>query len=300
MHSRPNKPNIPKLIWLQGVTCNGNTHSFLNLPYLSQLLMRYEILYHPLLPSTRTLEEIVQCQITCDVLIFEGAFDPKMARAGVTLERIMAYYAGHAEHVIAAGSCASFGGVFKAAAPERNSGLAFKEEVPAGPLLGAADKVINLSGCPVHPEWIGYALMSIADGRQIPVDALCRPTALYRHLAHDGCLRNEYFEWKVDVEQFGRKEGCLYYGHGCRGPLTHASCNRTLWNGISSKMRAGTPCFGCTEPDFPRRNLFETKTNMSIPEEVPVGVSKRAYLTMTGIAKSFTIKRLEEKLIDDD
>ncbi|MHC3993225.1 NADH-quinone oxidoreductase subunit B family protein [Thiomicrolovo sp. ZZH C-3] len=290
----------PKLIWLQGVTCNGNTHSFLNLPYLPQLLERFELLYHPLLPCTQSLEEIARCRRGCDVLVFEGAFDPMMERAGVTLERLMAYYGEEAGHVIAAGSCASFGGIFKASAPERNSGLAYAGEHPDGPLLGKAGKVINLSGCPVHPEWLGYTLMSIVEGRPVSVDALGRPTALYSHMAHDGCLRNEYFEWKVDVEQLGRKEGCLFYEHGCRGPLTHASCNRTLWNGVSSKMRVGTPCFGCTEPDFPRRNLFETKTNMSIPEEVPVGVSKRAYLTMTGIAKSFKIKRLEERLIDDD
>ena len=82
--------------------------------------------------------------------------------------------------------------------------------------------------------------------------------------------------------------------------MTHASCNRTLWNGVGSKMRSGTPCFGCTEPDFPKMNFFVTKTNMSIPEEVPLGVSKRSYLTLTGIAKSFHIKRLESRLIDDD
>lgn len=82
--------------------------------------------------------------------------------------------------------------------------------------------------------------------------------------------------------------------------MTHASCNKILWNDVSSKMRAGTPCFGCTEPDFPRTNMFETKTNMSIPQDVPVGISKRSYLTMAGIAKSFHIPRLEKRLIDDE
>jgi hydrogenase small subunit len=37
---------------------------------------------------------------------------------------------------------------------------------------------------------------------------------------------------------------------------------------------------------------------MSIPEDVPLGVSKRSYLTMVGVAKTFHIKRLERKLID--
>jgi hydrogenase small subunit len=80
--------------------------------------------------------------------------------------------------------------------------------------------------------------------------------------------------------------------------MTHASCNKILWNDVSSKTRVGTPCFGCTEADFPRTNLFSTKTNMSIPEDVPLDVPKRSYLTMAGIAKTFHIKRLERKLID--
>jgi hydrogenase small subunit len=37
---------------------------------------------------------------------------------------------------------------------------------------------------------------------------------------------------------------------------------------------------------------------MSIPADVPFGVSKRSYLTLAGIAKTFHVKRLEEKLID--
>jgi len=294
----PSERNKPTLLWLQGVTCNGNTHSFFNLPYLSQLLERYEILHHPLLASQWTLQEVAACAAPCDVLVFEGAFDPLMKRAGTTLEELVAFYAGSATSVVAAGSCASFGGIL--GVRSRQSGLGFKKEKGTGPLHRMPHKLINLPGCPLHPEWLGYTLMMIADGQPIAVDALQRPKALYSHMAHHGCIRNEYFEWKVDAKQFGLREGCLYYLQGCRGPMTHASCNRILWNEVSSKMRVGTPCFGCTEPDFPRRNLFETKTNMSIPEEVPTGVPKRSYFTLTGIAKSFHIKRLEERLIDDD
>ncbi len=289
----------PRLIWLQGVTCNGNTHSFLNLSYLPQLLKRYEILYHPSLPCSLSLNEIVKCTEQCDVLLFEGAYDPLMKRHEVLLSELLDYYGSQAEHIIGVGSCASFGGMFKQSAPERNSGLAFNESEAEGPMLSMVNKVINLSGCPIHPEWLGYTLMMIADNKKVHVDTLNRPVELYSHLAHHGCTRNEYFEWKVDSKAFGLKEGCLFYEQGCRGPMTHASCNRILWNDVSSKTRSGTPCFGCTEPDFPRRNLFRTKTNMSIPAEMPVGIPMRSYLTMAGIAKTFHIKRLEGKLIDD-
>ena len=58
------------------------------------------------------------------------------------------------------------------------------------------------------------------------------------------------------------------------------------------------PCIGCTESDFPRENMLETKKNIGIPFEVPIGISKRAYLSLTGIAKTFKIDRLNKKLMD--
>jgi len=296
MHS--NQEIKPKLLWIQGVTCNGNTHSFLNLPYLDALLSKYQLLYHPLLPSVHNFDEIIKLDLECDVLIFEGAFDPLMKRHDIFVQDILNYYSEHAKYIISAGSCASFGGIFKESNPQRNSGLMFNELEKYGPSLKHKQKIINLSGCPIHPEWMGYTLSMIAQNIEIQLDELHRPIELYSSLAHHGCSRNEYFEWKVDANNFGEKEGCLYYKQGCRAPMTHASCNKILWNDVSSKTRSGTPCFGCTEPDFPRSNLFSTKTNMSIPEDVPVGVPKRSYLTIAGIAKTFHIKRLEEKLID--
>ncbi len=296
MHSNQDKK--PKLLWLQGLTCNGNTHSFLNLPYLEQLLNKFELLHHPSLESTVSFESIVSCEVLCDILVFEGTYDPLMKRNGRSIEKILNHYAKSAKHIIGLGSCASFGGVFKASSPQRNSGLIFNADSSYGPLLKYTSKIVNLSGCPIHPEWLGYTLNMMVNNKKMEVDSLHRPIELYSNLAHHGCSRNEYFEWKVDADGFGKKEGCLYYQQGCRAPMTHASCNIILWNEVNSKTRAGTPCFGCTEADFPRENLFSTKKNMSIPVDVPLGVSKRSYLTLTGIAKTFSIARLEGKLID--
>ncbi|MFT5662146.1 MAG: Ni,Fe-hydrogenase I small subunit [Sulfurimonas sp.] len=287
-----------RLIWIQGVTCNGNIHSFLNLPSLPSLLSNIDMINHPFLECTHTLEEITSFQASCDVLIFEGAYDPLLKRNDVLVGDILKHYSKDAKYVISLGSCASFGGIFKASAPERNSGLIFNEKEEFGPLRESKTKVINLSGCPVHPEWLSYTLNMLINKKEIPLDELHRPLELYSNLAHHGCTRNEYFEWKIDTKGFGLKEGCMFYEQGCRAPMTHASCNKILWNEVSSKTRVGTPCFGCTEPDFPRSNLFSTKKNMSIPQDVPLEIPKRVYLTMTGMAKTFSIKRLEGKLID--
>lgn len=101
--------------------------------------------------------------------------------------------------------------------------------------------------------------MALYYDRKIMLDEFNRPKELFMYLPHDGCTRNEYFEWKAEAEEFGHKEGCLFYNLGCRGPLTHAPCNKILWNRISSKTRAGMPCIGCTEFNFPlRENYFDT------------------------------------------
>jgi hydrogenase small subunit len=140
----------------------------------------------------------------------------------------------------------------------------------------------------------------LAQEKEIIVDEFHRPKELYGITVHTGCTRNEYFEWKIDTKGFGFKEGCLFYELGCQAPYTHGSCNKILWNDTSSKTQVGTPCFGCTEPNFPKSNLFETKTNMGIPSKMPLGIPKRAYLTLTGVAKSFKIKRFEERVLDYD
>jgi len=296
MHSK--QEHKLKIFWLQGLTCNGNAHSFLNLEYLEELLEKIEFLYHPLLPAKETLSEMAKCKTSCDILIFEGAYDPSLKRADTFVDTMLHYYAKKAKYIIAVGTCASFGGIFKASSPQTNSGILFNEEQESGPLQGYSAKIINLSGCPVHPEWLGSTLNMIVDKHPVVLDKEHRPKELYSSLVHHGCTRNEYFEWKIDADDFGQKEGCLFYKQGCRAPMTHGSCNTILWNGVNSKTRSGTPCFGCTESDFPRTDLFETKTNMSIPVDAPLGVPKRAYLTLTGIAKTFHIKRLEEPLID--
>ena len=293
MHS-----NRKKLLWLQGVTCNGNSHSFLNHPNLFEILKKIEILYHPILKSTYELCDIINIDYDFDILIFEGCFDTKIKRGGFFINDIFNHLQDKASRIIALGSCASYGGLLKEANPNTSSGIAFDKDKEIDFILKDKSKLINIPGCPIHPEWLGYVLEMIFNQKDILLDEEYRPVELFSYLAHHGCDRNEYFEWKIDSKNFGEKEGCLFYEQGCKGPLTHSPCNKILWNEINSKTRAGTPCFGCTQRDFPKTNLYKTKTNMSIPQDVPIGVPKRAYLTLTGIAKTFHIKRLEGKLID--
>jgi hydrogenase small subunit len=291
----------PTLLWLQSITCNGNTHSFLNHPDLFAILSHFELLYHPVLETKYNMYDLVAGELQCDILILEGSFrEEGFVKIGVEVSKLIEYYAKDAKHIITAGTCATFGGMFKQHDPENISGFCFDEEKQTKRYNVYASKLISLPGCPMHPKWLSYVLLMLAKEKTIPLDEKHRPQELYNITVHTGCSRNEYFEWKIDTKRFGLKEGCLFYEQGCQGPYTKGSCNKILWNDTSSKTIVGTPCFGCTEPNFPKTALFSTKTNMGIPASMPLGVPRRAYLTATGIAKSFKIKRLEERVIKYD
>ncbi|BAF72615.1 Ni-Fe hydrogenase, small subunit HupS [Sulfurovum sp. NBC37-1] len=293
--------NKPKLLWLQSITCNGNTHSFLNHPELFSILSHFELVHHPVLESAYTLENVIKGEVPCDLLIVEGAFKEEgFLKSGVEVSSVLKKYADKAKYIISAGTCATFGGIFKENDPEEISGFCFDGEEKTPRYESYASKLISLPGCPIHPRWLSYLLLMIASGNKVPLDTLHRPVELYGYTVHTGCTRNEYFEWKIDAKQFGVKEGCLFYEQGCQGPYTRGSCNKILWNDTSSKTRVGTPCFGCTEPGFPQAGLYRTKTHMGIPATMPLGIPRRAYLTLTGVVKSFKIKRFTERLMEYD
>jgi hydrogenase small subunit len=91
----------PSIIWFQGVTCNGNTHSFLNLDNLEKFLDKFEILSHPSLPSIYNLDTIASCVLECNIFIFEGTYDPLMKRNDILISKIVQHYAKNATDIIA-------------------------------------------------------------------------------------------------------------------------------------------------------------------------------------------------------
>jgi len=299
---RIHKKNKPKVLWFQAVTCNGNTHSFLsaNSNRMKLFLDSFDLIYHPSLTVHIALKDILDSDIEIDYVLVEGAITSDkrfFSLSGLSSTFLINELLKKTKYLIAVGSCASFGGIhgkFK----ENENIKSLNESLRKEELELLAHPIINLTGCPVHPEWILQTLFCLKDFGKINLDKEGRPKELYSSLAHHGCTRNEYFEWKVESKNFGHKEGCLFYDQGCRGPMTHSSCNKILWNDVNSKTRAGMPCIGCTETDFPRNNMLETKKNIGIPHEVPLDVSKRAYLSITGIAKTFKIDRLHKKLND--
>ncbi|MBU1216029.1 hydrogenase [bacterium] len=288
-----------KVLWLSAIACNGNTHSFLNYPYMEQFLNDFEFIYHPVIDTDYTLEEIASSVIACDILLIEGSIAEDFQRADTSIVKIIQTYSKIVKKIVTVGTCATFGGIFRESDYKNASGLHFNQELPTNTFREIKDKTVSISGCPIHPEVLVNTLYAIKKDIRLELDKYLRPKEYFAYTIHNGCTRNEYFEYKVDNHKFGELEGCMFYDHGCQAPYTQGSCNKILWNEINSKTRAGLPCMGCTEPGFPRENLFSTKKNMGIPENLPVGVGKRVYLTLAGITKAFTIERLEKKLLND-
>ncbi len=83
------------------------------------------------------------------------------------------------------------------------------------------------------------------------LDELRRPTMFYSQKICERCQYRGDFERGNFVREYGEKEGCLYW-LGCKGPVTYNSCAVDKWNETSSWcVGVGSPCTGCSEPDFP-------------------------------------------------
>ena len=303
-----------RLLWMQAGACGGDTQSLLcaDNPPLEQLIEEgLELLWQPSLSAAptrypeRLMAAITSGQIPLDILCVEGSlitgprntglWDPLQDRGkkDTVLE-----LAEVATYVLAVGTCAAHGGIHAAPPnPTDCLGMQFDQASPGG-LLPAAWRsksgfpVINLTGCPTHPNTITKFLAFLLRGLPVTLDELQRPTAFFSATVHQGCSRNEYHEYDVEDTALGDR-GCLFFNLGCQGPLTLATCNQELWNGRSSKTRAGVPCFGCTSPQFPRdSNLFATEKIGHIPLRLPIGVQRANYMAYKDLAHEATPERL--------
>jgi NiFe hydrogenase small subunit HydA len=214
-----------------------------------------------------------------------------------------------AQFTVAIGDCASWGGIPATAPnPTESIGLQFMKRERGGFLgqdyrSGAGLPVVNIPGCPAHPDWITQILVAIATGRaaELTLDDLQRPKTFFSTFTQTGCTRNMHFAYKVSATEFGQRKGCLFYDLGCRGPMTHSPCNRILWNRQSSKTRAGMPCLGCTEPEFPFSDLapgtiFKTQTLMGVPTVLPTGLDKVGYVKLMAVAKAAAPRWVEDDM----
>ncbi len=277
------------VIWLQAATCSGCSVSVLNSasPRISELLLdevlpgrhinlRFQATVmagagEPVLNVLKETEQDLQGRF---LLVVEGAIPT--AENGVygtigeepMVERVESLGRA-AQAVIALGTCASFGGIF--AAKPNPTGC-----VGVGDLFatrGITTPLINVPGCPPHPDWfVGTVASILLKGLSgLELDEHRRPKLFYGKLIHENCPRRAYF----DEGKFAKclsDEGCLYE-LGCKGPITHADCPLRLWNGGTNwVIGCSAPCNGCVEPGFPDLvSPFYEKMTVTAPLELSEG-----------------------------
>ena len=255
------------VIWIQAGSCSGCSVSVLNAvnPYINNVIVdevvpgkHVSLRYHPTVMAAAGDKAIKAMNETAKnkggfILVAEGAFSTK--DGGIYCEFAEKPAVEHlielgqnALATIAIGTCAAFGGI--PAAKPNPTGCEGVQQIFSH--NGIATPVINIPGCPTHPDWFVGTVASVLIGglESVEVDSQGRPKAFFANLIHDMCPRRRYY----DVGKFATKlsEPYCLYALGCKGPVTHADCPTRLWNnGNTWCIGCNHPCIGCTEPDFP-------------------------------------------------
>ncbi|HEY6121764.1 MAG TPA: hypothetical protein VIV66_17540 [Pyrinomonadaceae bacterium] len=156
--------------------------------------------------------------------------------------------------VVAAGTCATYGGIH---AMEGN---------PTG-CMGLADylgwdwkshegiPIVCIPGCPVLPDnflqTLLYLLYQFAGSApMIPLDEALRPTWLFGETAHECCDRGGYYEQAQFGDEYGSRQCIVKLG--CWGPVVQCNVGKRGWiNGVGGCAGVGGICIGCTMPGFP-------------------------------------------------
>ena len=154
--------------------------------------------------------------------------------------------------------------------------------------------VVNVAGCAPHPGWIleTIAALRMGDFGQEDLDAFGRPKFYAKTLAHHGCERNEYYEFKASAEKLS-DIGCLMEHLGCKATQAVGDCNQRGWNGSGSCTHGGYPCIACTSPGFEKtHNFLETAKVGGIPVNLPLDMPKAWFVALAALSKSATPVRL--------
>ena len=309
------------VLWLQAGSCGGCTMSLLS-EGAEGLAVDFEtfdlnLLWHPALSlesggeALEVLNRVASGKTQLDILCVEGSVlrGPNgsgrfqmMSGTGRSMASWVKELAGLSRYTVAVGTCSSYGGIPAGGGnPTDACGLMYNGDRPGG-LLGdgyrskAGLPVINVSGCAPHPGWIFEVLVSLARDEFEPedLDIFARPRLFADHLAHHGCARNEFYEYKASASVLSER-GCLMEKLGCKATQASGDCNLRVWNGGGTCTNAGYTCIACTSPGFEKaKNFQETPTVGGLPVGLPVDMPKAWFVALAALSKSATPERVKK------
>ncbi|KYH38822.1 MAG: Ni,Fe-hydrogenase I small subunit [Candidatus Bathyarchaeota archaeon B23] len=276
------EPEKIHVIWLSGQACTGCTVSFLNAthPSVVDILTGFipqaagiTLDYHQtiMLPwgeeALAAVEAAERGELAPFVLVVEGAV-PDEGKAGegywcaigeeegkpATFTERLRRLAEKAAAVVAAGTCASFGGI-PHGRPNPTGAKGVMDFLGRSWKSSLGVPVVNVPGCPVHGEHLAevlaHAVLAVRGYLPLPeLDGEHRPTYIFGQTAHENCPRCGLFADGKNSHAFGEPYcmGLL----GCKGPISHCDVpKRGFVEGVGGCTTIGAICIGCTEPEFP-------------------------------------------------
>lgn len=315
------------VLWLQSAGCGGCTMSLLCAegPHVFDLLKGADInlVWHPALSEQSgsevidLLHDVESGALPLDVLCIEGSIltGPKgtgkfqiLSGTGRSMLDWVTSLAPLARDVVAVGTCATYGGVTSAGGnPAGAVGVQYDGNEAGGALpvtfrAKSGRSVINVAGCPTHPDWVTETLLLLCHDAltEADLDALGRPLFYAEHLVHHACPKNEFYEYKASAEALSQM-GCMMEHLGCVGTQAVGDCNIRGWNGEGSCTRAGYPCINCTAPEFeePKHPFTQTPKFAGIPVGLPTDMPKAWFMALASLSKAATPKRLAKNAVSD-
>ncbi|MBU3159723.1 hydrogenase small subunit [Clostridium frigoris] len=257
----------PPIIWIQGAGCSGCTISTLNVTnpatiddvLLNKISMKYNstIMTASGDLAMQTLDQSATLYKGQFILVIEGAIPTgasgnycivgEVNGVPLTMQQAVLKYGPMAKYVVAAGTCASFGGV--PASGANSTGCQSVKTILTGK---TTNPIVNLSGYPVHPTVLIQSLLDLILIGNPAIDNNNRPTKYYGSTVHNTCLR----KGTGNAIQIGSATGC-FRGLGCNGPTTNNVCSLMKWNNNQAWcIGVNYPCIGCANPTFPKNPLL--------------------------------------------
>jgi hydrogenase small subunit len=285
MPDLPTNPPIEELhiLWIsEGMSCDGDTVSLTaarqpsledvvlglipNIPkiHLHNKVLAYETGERYLVPFRKA----ARGELGPFVLVIEGSIPNENINGEgfwtsfgndengdpITINQWIDMLAPKAWAVMAAGTCATYGGIHAMAGnPTGCMGLAdylgwdFRSE--------AGLPIVNVPGCPIQPDNFMETLVWVlqyAAGKApiIPLDSKLRPTWLFGKTVHEGCDRAGYYEQGDFAVDYNAPRCQVKVG--CWGPVVNCNVPKRGWMaGIGGCPNVGGICIGCTMPGFP-------------------------------------------------
>ncbi len=258
---------LPLVLWLQGQACSGCSVSLLNAdgPKIFEALTQHvRLAFHPTISAAqgRSALEIIEKVQTGKqpfVLVVEGAVPVQMPEAcrigGRVFAEVLLPLLRRAQFVLAAGTCASYGGI--PSAEENDTGASSVQEFMQNTAVPVQGRLVNCPGCPCHPaELLGTLAHLAAKGYPEVKPEVLTPTMYSSICLHYQCPRLPQFNARLFAATFGDGDGCLYQ-LGCRGLDVTADCGNRRWNGgVNWCVQASAPCIGCNQPLFGKTRSY--------------------------------------------